>query len=127
MKQKPTQMKANMTHSAKADEAEPLVTRDGREGTDPILIAESDDTPYQLYSAPRWNKDIGLVENMYEVVNTTTNVIESRLRVNFVTAMSVYETIVDLYREFQEAGSVKAMDQNDASVPSVGNVSAKTH
>ena len=107
-----------MTHSSKQD-AEAKGTPmpyDGTEGTEPIVIQESDATPYQLLSVPRWNKDVGIVENTYEIYNTQTKVVESRLRSNMVTAISVYEAIVDLFLDYQKAGSVKAMDAGESAV-----------
>lgn len=91
---------------------------DGNHG-ECLKIAESEDTPYVLISAPRWNDANKMIENHYEIFNADTGVIESRLRTNFVTAMSVMEAIVNVYLEYQAAGSAEAMGQIEDDGPPI--------
>lgn len=86
------------------------------DSTEPRLLAETEDKVYQFFSTPRRNPDNNLVENYYEIYNTNTGVVESRIRSNYVMAVSMFETIVDVYYEYKQAGSAKAMDaQTEAS------------
>lgn len=98
-----------MIRSAKLEEVE--LPHDGSEGTEKIEIASSDTAPYILYSTPRWNKDVGIVENYYEVFNTKTRVVESRARVNYVTALSILSAICNMWDDLEQAGSIEALDE----------------
>lgn len=93
--------------------------RDGCEGEDPIVVGESSDTPLSLLSVPRWNKDNAVVERHYEIYNAYTGVVEARLRTNFMTAASVFESIAKLWLDLNKHGTVEAFNEAEDDEPAI--------